>query len=128
VSDYGRNRQSKLRNGAEFRRVFDAAVRSSDGHFTVLARSNGRAYSRLGLAIGKKWVRRAVDRNKIKRLIRDSFRKHRNQLDGLDLVVMSRGNGKADNSKIFSSLELHWQRIENYKEQGKVPAVAAPHG
>jgi len=128
VSDHGRNRQSKLRNGTEFRCVFDAAARSSDGLFTVLARSNGRAYPRLGLAIGKKWVRRAVDRNKIKRLIRDSFRKHQNQLDGLDLVVMSRGNGKTENSKVLSSLKLHWQRIENYKEQGKVPAEAAPHG
>ncbi len=128
MSGSSRTRQSKLRNGAEYRCVFDAAARSTDAYFTVLARSNGRAYSRLGLAIGKKWVRRAVDRNRIKRLIRDSFRQHQDQLGGIDLVVMARGNGKVKNLLIFNSLDKHWQRLGALKDQGKVPAVPSLHG
>ena len=128
MSGSGNTRQSKLRNDAEFRRVFDAAARSSDAYFTVLARSNGCDYPRLGLAIGRKWIRRAVDRNKIKRLIRNSFRQHRDQLSGLDLVVMARCDGKAENMQFFSSLDKHWRRLRKERDQGKVPAVSALHG
>ncbi len=68
--------------------------------------------ARLGLAVAKKHVRRAVDRNRIKRLVRESFRQHQPQLKGLDLVVLVKpGIHKADNPALFSSLETHWQRL-----------------
>ena len=44
----------------------------------------------MGLAIAKKCARRAVDRNRLKRLVRESFRLERLGLPGLDLVVMCR--------------------------------------
>lgn len=45
---------------------------------------------RLGLAIAKKRAKRAVDRNKIKRIARESFRAHQMEFAGLHLVVMNR--------------------------------------
>jgi len=127
VSGRSNHRQSKLRNDTDFRCVFDTAARSSDALFTVLARSNGHDYPRLGLAIGRKRIRRAVDRNKIKRLIRESFRQHRVQLRGLDVVVMARCNGQAENTRIFCSLDKHWKQLGHYRDSGKVPAVSARH-
>ena len=43
--------------------------------------------ARLGLVIGKKLLRRAVDRNRVKRCIRESFRLRRSDLPACDLIV-----------------------------------------
>jgi ribonuclease P protein component len=53
-----------------------------------------------------------VERNRIKRVIRESFRMARVGLPGVDLVVMSRaGAREADNRRLRFSLEGHWRRI-----------------
>lgn len=43
--------------------------------------------ARLGLVVGKKLLRRAVDRNRVKRCLRDVFRRQRQDLPECDLVV-----------------------------------------
>lgn len=43
--------------------------------------------ARLGLVVGKKLLKRAVDRNRVKRVIRDQFRRLRAELPAVDLVV-----------------------------------------
>lgn len=78
----------------------------------VLARANGLQYARLGLAITKKKTKRAVDRNRLKRLVRESFRSHQHLLTGMDLVVLNqRGKLLATNSQYYSSLSRHWQKL-----------------
>lgn len=68
--------------------------------------------ARLGLAISKKVARRAVDRNRIKRLIRESFRSIRCQLPPNDIVVLARSaTSAADNDRLFASLAAHWRRL-----------------
>ncbi len=98
----------------EYRRVFSDGQRSVDDLFLVLARANRLSYARLGLAVSKKNSRRAVDRNRIKRVIRESFRIHQHHLAGIDLVVVTRrGVSRVDNSGCFDSLRQHWQRVAN---------------
>lgn len=106
-------RQIRLLNGRDFQAVFQGkACRSSDQKLTVLARPNGLSHARLGLAISKRFTRKAVARNRIKRLVRESFRQHQHLLSGLDLVVMSREAApQTTNPALFNSLETHWQRI-----------------
>lgn len=58
--------------------------------FHVRYRANGLPLARLGLAISKRVSKRAVDRNRLKRLLRESFRQIRHQLPPVDLVVMAR--------------------------------------
>jgi len=80
--------------------------------FTVLARHNDSSEPRLGLAIAKRQIRKASARNRIKRLIRESFRQHLTLLRGLDLVVMARsGVQTKENAAIFRELEDIWQKL-----------------
>ena len=79
--------------------------------FTVLYRPNDADEARLGLAIGKKNCKLAAGRNRLKRIIRESFRQHRSQLAGLDIVVLNQPDAaNASNAKLFASLSRHWNR------------------
>jgi ribonuclease P protein component len=102
----------RLTKKKEFSRVFECSERSADRYFTVLARNNERDYPRLGLAISKKSVKLAVARQRIKRLIRESFRCHQKILPGVDIVVISRPYvDRQTNAVLFDALQRHWLRL-----------------
>lgn len=107
-------RTLRLLTSAQFQAVFrDTACRSSDQLLTVIARPNQQPHPRLGLAISKKAVKTAVARNRIKRLVRESFRQQQQALAGLDVVVMARTAAmQASNADIAASLQNHWQRLQ----------------
>lgn len=110
--NYRFRRTHRLLDAADFRRVFEDAARSRDGVFTVLARKNGTGDARLGLAISKKHCRLASGRNRLRRIVRESFRAHRTELAGLDLVVMAQqGAAAAGNEQLRASLARHWRRL-----------------
>lgn len=103
-----------MSGSTDFGRVFEKARRSRDKMFTVLSRENGDRPARLGLAISKKHCRRATGRNRLKRIVRESFRRHKAALAGLDVVVMNQPAAeRADNRALFDSLSEHWQRCCN---------------
>lgn len=104
--------QLRLREPAEFKRVFAKAERSTDKYFTVLAVVNELDHPRLGLAIAKKNIKRAVDRNRIKRSARESFRLQQHDITNIDIVVMARRDAASTNSKILqASLDNHWLKL-----------------
>lgn len=87
--------------------------------FTVLYRPNGGDQPRLGLAIGKKHCRLATARNRLKRVIRESFRQNRKIIGGLDIVVLNQpAAARAGNDVLSDSLERHWQRIGQHIAKG----------
>jgi len=105
-------KRARLLKPADYSRVFEKALRSSDRLLTILAASNDLGYPRLGLAISKKNAKRAIDRNRIKRLIRESFRMHQINLPAADFIVMAKPDTKrVDNQEILKSLEHHWNRL-----------------
>jgi ribonuclease P protein component len=93
--------------------VFAKSRRSADAFFTILAaRREDNSAARLGLAISKKQLRRAVDRNRLKRLARDVFRLHRAHLEALDFVVMARvAASTTDNRTLCDALLRHFLRL-----------------
>lgn len=103
----------RLLEAADFQQVFDdAPFRASHQHFLILARTNQLAIGRLGLVIAKKHLRLAVERNRFKRLIRESFRTRQNAFAGLDVIVLSRkGLENMGNAEFSQQLDQQWQRI-----------------
>jgi ribonuclease P protein component len=103
----------RLKDAGQYRRVFQHPIRSSDRAFTVLARLNSYKHARVGFAISRKCAARATARNRIKRLVRESFRVARSQLPPADLVVMCRSVvNDMSNAEVAASLEAHWRRLE----------------
>jgi ribonuclease P protein component len=107
-------RRSRLADKSSFSRVFENADRSRDKMFTVLYRPNGTNQPRLGLAIGKKHCRLATGRNRIKRIVRESFRQRKSEMPGLDIVVLNQPAAtRATKRALFDSLETHWKKCRH---------------
>ena len=107
----------RLGGKLEFSAVFDAKVRESRGPLTAYARPTELGHPRLGITISRK-VGTAARRNRIKRLLRESFRLLQHDLpSGYDLVIVVRPHEPlllADYQRLVSGLfvGLHrkWQR------------------
>ena len=78
----------------------------------MLARNNSLDYARLGLVTSKKKAKRAVDRNLVKRLARETFRLHQHQLGGLDVLVLLCSLPKEDDRiQLRAQLEALWVKL-----------------
>ncbi|MCZ6803994.1 MAG: ribonuclease P protein component [Proteobacteria bacterium] len=102
---------NRLKRPEEYKRVFSSKHRSSDKSFLFLAINNGISLARLGLAVPKKYIHSAVDRNRLKRIIRESFRSRQKQLEGKDIVVVVKNRLDVNREKIELMLIKHWDRI-----------------
>ena len=91
---------------------------SSDHCFKILARLNTEHHSRLGMAVSRQVDRRAAGRNRIKRIIRESFRNWAgSRALHLDIVVLPRRESATIcNSRLNDSLTRHWSRLERQLE------------
>jgi len=85
VNTFGRLK--KMRKTDEFSSVFRFRCVQATSGLDLLAAPNGLDYARLGLIVPKKIIATAVGRNRVKRLIRESFRLNQTQLAGLDVVA-----------------------------------------
>lgn len=105
-------RDDRLLKAEEFQYVFADARRFGNKNLTLLVRQNDIGYPRLGLAIAKKNVRLAVDRNRIKRLMRESFRHHKADLPPIDIIAMCRSSAvELPSSEIRTQLDSQWRYI-----------------
>lgn len=105
-------RESRLLTPSQFQSVFSNPSRFGSSHFTILITANNEQQNRLGLAIAKKRVKLAVQRNRVKRLVRESFRLNNHQLPHIDMVVMVKsGIDTLDNQQINKQLEKIWRKI-----------------
>lgn len=97
-------RVQRVRSAEDFARVQQRKLHVSDEVLVMNGAKNGLAITRLGLAVSRA-VGNAVVRNRWKRLIRDAFRRSREQLPtGLDLVVRPRRGAAPDHAAIQQSL------------------------
>lgn len=107
------SKSMRLLSSSDFQNVFnDAPLKTSHQHFLFLARRNQLNLPRLGLVIAKKHIRLAVDRNRMKRLIRETFRVKQQQLAGIDVIVLARkGMNDVANAVLIEQLNGQWQRL-----------------
>ena len=112
MGEFGFNRRLRITSPADYQRVFSKPIKSGSSAFTVLAKQNNLQQPRLGLAIAKKHMRRAVDRNRIKRQIRESFRLYKDTLPAVDVVVLAKHQtNKKTNTELANMLNDHWQKL-----------------
>ena len=80
-------------------------------HFIAHVASNGLGFPRIGLAVSRRVSKRAVERNRIKRIIRDSFRHHQHELGAIDYIVVAKsGAAEQLNRVLRSELDKLWAR------------------
>lgn len=88
------------------------AGRLTSGGLVLLFAKNDLNYARLGLAISKKHLPLATQRNLVKRLIREQFRHHRSGLVGVDIVVLSRAAlASLERKQIWQELKQLFKKL-----------------
>jgi ribonuclease P protein component len=104
--------QRRMRRPAEFKRAYAQGRRLGNELFTVNAVPNGLGSARLGMSVAARNLKAAVARNRIRRLIRESFRSHLRGLPALDLVIGVRAAVlEADNARVRERLDALWNKI-----------------
>jgi len=123
VPHQGFPRHFRLLSAGDYRYVFEQADFKVHGKgMMALARWNTLGHSRLGLVVSKKNVKLAVDRNRFKRLVRESVRLRQDQLPSVDIVVLARrGVQDMDNDALYRQLHGMWKRLRR-----ETQAVNAP--
>lgn len=87
---YGFKRDRRLVRAEDFRRVLKTGRRDNRRYFSFYSRQGASPVARLGVAVGKRYVRNATARNRLKRVIRETFRHHAARLPAVDFVVVVR--------------------------------------
>lgn len=107
------DKSRRLLNSSDFSVVFDnPPYKASHAQVLLLAKASNTPKCRLGLVIAKKNIKHAVDRNRLKRLIRESFRLKQHNLPAIDAIVLARrGADKLSNAELFSILDKLWARV-----------------
>jgi len=116
-------KSSRLLVAADFQRVFNGAVvKISHRHVLILAIPNQLDRPRLGLVIAKKNIKLAVQRNRIKRHIRETFRLKQHNLPAFDAIVLARSQlDTLPRSALTHLLNEQWSRL--IKQVSKLDAT-----
>jgi len=107
------SKSKRLLTAHDYKAVFDQAKwKVSSKELLCLSNSNGFNSPRLGLVIAKKNVKLAVQRNRVKRVIRESFRLHQADIPNIDIVILARrGLAELSNDELHVLLQKQWQRL-----------------
>ena len=102
----------RLRHKSDFDAARARGRRFGNGFFAVTVISNDKTGPRLGLAVALRVTRTAVERNRIRRIIRESFRRHQHALPPVDMVVSARARAHgAPGPELQRSLAALWRQV-----------------
>jgi ribonuclease P protein component len=102
----------RIRKPSEFKQVYAAGRRLGNEFFTASAQPNALPGARLGMSVAVRTMGNAVARNRVRRLIRESFRLNQTLIPPLDIVIGVRVSARgAEGARLRSSLEQLWQKI-----------------
>jgi ribonuclease P protein component len=108
----------RLRRKSEFDSVYARGRRVGDSFFAATASPNEAAGARLGLAVASKAAGGSVGRNRLRRLIRETFRLRQHELPCVDIVVSARPQARtARNEQLRASLNRLWDRVKELRVQ-----------
>lgn len=102
----------RLRNPKEYKRVWNQAKRINAPCMSIFVRENDLGFPRLGLSLAKKNIRKAVDRNRLKRVARETFRLQQAKIGGFDtIVVIYKGAELLTPAEQYRSLQALWEKL-----------------
>jgi len=105
-------RQARLLNAVDYQPVFKNNIRFGDSNITLLVSKKNGVRARLGFAIAKKQIKRAIDRNRLKRVFRQNFRLRQTFLPKRDIVVLVRNQILSlSNQQINELQEKNWTAV-----------------
>ncbi len=82
----------------------------------MLFRPNEITQTRLGLVVPKRTVNKAVSRNRIKRIVRESFRLNANPLSGFDIIFMTRHHiDQCDKKILRKGIDESWKKLLSFR-------------
>ena len=118
-------KDQRLLNARQFQNVFDHVdCKQSGKYFTFLSASSQQAKQRLGLVIAKKHIPLSVNRNKIKRAIREVFRQPLDQkpatteITSFDVIVLAKSSANhLDAAQLNKELKKQWLRLIAKRQQ-----------
>jgi ribonuclease P protein component len=104
--------QRRLRRKSDFEAAYARGRRFGNGFFAVTAKPNDIGGPRLGLAVSVKNAGGSVERNRLRRTIRESFRLHQHDLPAVDIVVSARGRARdATGAELRANLLPLWKKV-----------------
>ena len=102
----------RLRSKLQFDAVYAGGRRLDDRFFALRVKANGLAHPRVGLAVAVKTAGNAVKRNRLRRLVRESFRLAQGELPAVDIVVAAKfAAAGAPATSLRDSLATLWKRV-----------------
>jgi ribonuclease P protein component len=112
--------RQRLRTAAEFDRVFRRGVRLNGALFVLVAAPNDSEQDRLGLAVSRR-VGGAVIRNRVRRLLRESFRRlERGTRASADLVILGKPEiASSGLAEVSRELAARVRRLERATRAGR---------
>lgn len=67
------------------------------------------------MVIAKKRAKRAVDRNHLKRILRETFRELQHEISGVDIVMIAKpGAAQATNPQLRYGLKKQWSKLRSF--------------
>jgi len=102
----------RLRSKLQFDAIYAGGRRIDDRFFALRVKPNGLTHPRVGLAVAVKTAGSAVARNRLRRLVRESFRLEQHSLPAVDIVVAAKFPAReAPATSLRASLATLWQRV-----------------
>lgn len=111
MADLPFSKRSRLLKAADFEAVFKTGRRFNVGAFTAVMSPNGMGIARVGFALSKKHAPKSVQRNRIRRVLRERFRLAQHQLVAVDLVLMLRGKLPPAPAAATMAALAFWQEL-----------------
>ena len=97
-----------------YKRVLSSRFRGTAGDVRWYAIIKEGDSPRLGMATSRRFLNTAVKRNRVKRLIRESFRLRKHLIENKDVVIVVRRSVE-DEQQLRSDLNKIWHRVSEIK-------------
>lgn len=112
MAKQGFRKPSRLLGPAQYRTVFQQADFKMSAASILMFVARSALPPRLGIIVAKKNVKSAVQRNRLKRIIRESFRLRQEEFGTIDLVVLAtQGLDKVSNREALIQINLLFDEL-----------------